>query len=103
MSGKEANLPDKLIMELANIFGWDIDFVFDIRQGDSFSLLFEDRYLEGEKLGSAILSPPLLPTAGKPYQAVRYTNSKGRQQLLHARGSEHAQSLSAHAIGYISH
>ncbi|MFB0990391.1 MAG: LysM-like peptidoglycan-binding domain-containing protein, partial [Porticoccaceae bacterium] len=39
LSGKRANLPDKLIMELANIFGWDIDFVFDSRPGDSFSLL----------------------------------------------------------------
>ena len=48
LSAAKAELPDKLIMELANIFGWDVDFVFDIRQGDSFSLLFEDRYLEGE-------------------------------------------------------
>ena len=37
-------------MELANIFGWDIDFVFDIRPGDSFSVLFEDRFIDGEKL-----------------------------------------------------
>ena len=50
LSGKQSNLPDKLIMEMANIFGWDIDFVFDIRPGDSFALLFEDRFIDGEKL-----------------------------------------------------
>lgn len=50
LSGKRANLPDKLIMEMANIFGWDIDFVFDIRPGDSFSLLYEERFIDGEKL-----------------------------------------------------
>ena len=49
LAGKKAKLPDKTVMELANIFGWDIDFVFDIRKGDSFSSLFEERYIDGKK------------------------------------------------------
>ena len=51
LAGKKTNLPDKVVMELANIFGWDIDFVFDIRKGDSFALLFEERYIDGQQLG----------------------------------------------------
>lgn len=77
MAAKKANLPDKLIMELANIFGWDIDFVFDIRPGDSFSVLFEDRYLEGEKLASGNIMAAAFTNRGKTYQAVRYKNSQG--------------------------
>ena len=64
-------------MELANIFGWDIDFVFDIRPGDSFSLLFEDRYIDGEKLSSGNIIAASFTNRGKTYQAVRYQNSKG--------------------------
>ena len=77
LSAAKAMLPDKIIMELANIFGWDIDFVFDIRRGDSFSLLFEDRYLEGEKLSSGNIIAASFTNRGKTYEAVRYTNSRG--------------------------
>ena len=77
LSAKKASLPDKLIMELANIFGWDIDFVFDIRPGDSFSLLFEDRYIDGEKLPSGNIIAAAFTNRGKTYQAVRYKNAKG--------------------------
>ena len=86
MAGKKANLPDKLIMELANIFGWDIDFVFDIRRGDSFSLTYEDRYLEGEKLGTGNIIAASFTNRGKTYQAVRYTNSKGRSNYYTPEG-----------------
>ncbi|MDB3966691.1 peptidoglycan DD-metalloendopeptidase family protein [Porticoccaceae bacterium] len=86
MSGKQANLPDKLIMELANIFGWDIDFVFDIRRGDSFSLTYEDRYLEGEKLETGNIIAASFTNRGKTYQAVRYTNSKGRSNYYTPEG-----------------
>lgn len=77
LAAKKANLPDKLIMELANIFGWDLDFVFDIRPGDSFSVMFEDRYLEGEKLASGNIIAATFTNRGKTYQAVRYKNSQG--------------------------
>lgn len=77
LAAMKANLPDKLIMELANIFGWDIDFVFDIRPGDSFSVLFEDRYLEGEKLASGNIIAAAFTNRGKTYKAVRYKNSQG--------------------------
>jgi len=77
LAARKANLPDKLIMELANIFGWDLDFVFDIRPGDSFSVMFEDRYLEGEKLASGNIIAATFTNRGKTYQAVRYKNSQG--------------------------
>ena len=77
MSGLEADLPDKLIMELANIFAWDIDFVFDIRKEDSFSLLFEENFLEGEKLSVGDIVAATFTNRGKTYQAVRYTNDQG--------------------------
>ena len=86
LSASKAMLPDKIIMELANIFGWDIDFVFDIRRGDSFSLLFEDRYLEGEKLTSGNIIAASFTNRGKTYEAVRYTNSLGRSNYYTPEG-----------------
>jgi hypothetical protein len=45
-SGQAAGLSDRVIMELAEIFAWDIDFALDIRPGDRFSVLYEEHYLD---------------------------------------------------------
>ena len=47
-AGLKADIPDSVIMDLAYLFGWDIDFVFDIRKGDTFKLIYETVYAEGE-------------------------------------------------------
>ena len=36
----KANVSQKLIMQLIDIFCWDIDFALDIRKGDRFKILF---------------------------------------------------------------
>jgi cell envelope opacity-associated protein A len=48
-AGLTAGLSDKLIMELAYIFGWDIDFALDLRQGDTFKLIYEEAFVDGKK------------------------------------------------------
>jgi len=49
LAGQKAGLSQSQIMELANIFGWDIDFILDIRSGDQFNLVYEELFLGGEK------------------------------------------------------
>ncbi|MDE0841741.1 MAG: peptidoglycan DD-metalloendopeptidase family protein [Porticoccaceae bacterium] len=85
-SGKRAQLPDSIIMEMANIFGWDIDFVFDIREGDQFSLLFEERYLDGVQLGAGDIIAASFTNRGKTFRAVRYQNSDGSTQYYSPDG-----------------
>ena len=41
-AGQRAGLSDNLIMQMAEIFGWDVDFALDIRAGDRFALVFEE-------------------------------------------------------------
>lgn len=77
-SGIDAGLSTNIIMELASIFGWDIDFALDIREGDSFSLLYEQQYLDGEKLRDGRILAAEFTNQGKTYQAVRFTDPKGR-------------------------
>ncbi|MDH3527822.1 MAG: peptidoglycan DD-metalloendopeptidase family protein [Gammaproteobacteria bacterium] len=78
LAGQEANLPDSLTMELANIFGWDIDFALDIRKGDQFALIYEELYLDGEKIDTGNILAAAFVNQGKAYQAVRYTDKSGR-------------------------
>lgn len=77
-AGKQANMTDNLIMELVGVFGWDIDFAMDIRDGDHFSLLYQEQYLEGEKVRDGPILAAEFTNQGRTYRAVRYTDANGR-------------------------
>ncbi len=77
MASQEAGLSENLTMELAGIFGWDIDFVQDIRSGDAFEVLFEENYLDDEKLNDGDILAASFTNQGQTYTAIRYTDSKG--------------------------
>ena len=77
LAGKTAQLDDKILMELANIFGWDVDFALEVREGDSFRLLYEELYLDGEKIGNGNILAAEFTNRGKTYRAVRYVNEQG--------------------------
>ena len=64
-------------MELANIFGYDIDFAREIRKGDHFELVYEEKQVDGEKVGTGEILAARFTNRGKEYQAVRYTNKQG--------------------------
>ncbi len=76
-AGQEAGMPDALIMELANVFGWDIDFALDIRENDAFSVLYEEKYLDGQKIGTGAILAASFTNEGRTFEAVRYTDPEG--------------------------
>jgi murein DD-endopeptidase MepM/ murein hydrolase activator NlpD len=78
IAAQNAGLSNNMTMELANIFGWDIDFVLDIRRGDQFALLYEELYLDGEKIGDGEILAAVFVNQGSTFQAVRYTDQSGR-------------------------
>jgi murein DD-endopeptidase MepM/ murein hydrolase activator NlpD len=77
VAGQEAGLSDNLIMQLAAIFGWDIDFALDIRAGDSFKLLFEQRFKDGRKVDEGPVLAAEFNNRGNPLRAIRYTTPDG--------------------------
>jgi len=83
---KEAGLSDKTIMELANIFGWDIDFSQGLRQGDSFSLLYETKHIDGERIENGNILAAEFINRGSKYQAVRFVDKKGHAEYFSPDG-----------------
>jgi murein DD-endopeptidase MepM/ murein hydrolase activator NlpD len=86
MAGHNAGLSDNVTMELAGIFGWDIDFALDIRKGDQFTLLYEEIYLDGERIDNGDILAAEFINQGKRYQAVRYTDAGGRTEYYSLDG-----------------
>jgi murein DD-endopeptidase MepM/ murein hydrolase activator NlpD len=71
-----AGLSDNLTMQIIHIFGWDIDFVHDIRSGDQFTVLYQQLY--HKKTRDSADGPILaasFTTQGKRYEAIRYTDA----------------------------
>lgn len=81
-----ANLSENLTMQLAEIFGWDIDFALDIRQGDSFSVLYDEQFLRGVKVGDGVILAAEFTNRGTSYSATRFVDSDGRAQYYDPQG-----------------
>jgi murein DD-endopeptidase MepM/ murein hydrolase activator NlpD len=79
LAGKTAGLSDAMVMKLANIFGWDIDFVLDIRAGDRFNLIYEKVYRDGEYLRDGEILAATFINQGDRFQAIRFEGDNGPQ------------------------
>lgn len=85
-SAAEAGMPDKLIMNLAGIFAWDIDFVLDIRKGDDYLILFEEIYQDGKYITDGEIVAAEFNNNGRTYRAVRYVDQRGRSDYFTPEG-----------------
>ncbi|TCD18798.1 peptidase M23 [Pseudomonas sp. IC_126] len=86
LAAKHAGLSHNLTMDLANVFGYDIDFAMDIRKGDSFEVVYEEKTVAGEKVGTGNILAARFTNRGKSYTAVRYTNKQGTSSYYTADG-----------------
>ncbi|MBM4196730.1 MAG: M23 family metallopeptidase [Gammaproteobacteria bacterium] len=72
-----AGLSDSTIMNLATIFASEIDFVLDLREGDQFTVIYEEMWRDGEKLSDGEVLAAEFMTQGKVHRAVRFESSTG--------------------------
>lgn len=82
LDAADAGLSNRTIMQLAEIFGWDIDFALDIREGDHFRVLYEQDYLDGEAIDQSRILAAEFINQGKTFAAVRFTDSEGNSQYF---------------------
>lgn len=87
LAGQNAGLSDAMILKMADIFGWDIDFVLDLREGDRFSVIFEEFYRDGRKARDGDILAAEFSNAGSTYRAVRYADVTGRVDYYSERGN----------------
>ncbi|MDO6685359.1 MULTISPECIES: peptidoglycan DD-metalloendopeptidase family protein [unclassified Agarivorans] len=71
-AGISAELSQGQIMDLAAVFGWDIDFALDIRKNDSFMVLFEELYVDGQYAGNGDIIAAEFINQGDVFRAVRH-------------------------------
>ncbi|MGH8446454.1 MAG: OapA family protein [Solimonas sp.] len=76
-AAQKAGLSNRLVMELADIFGYDIDFALDLRDGDRFSVVYDQLYKHGDKLRDGDIVAAEFVNQGKTYRAMRFVDADG--------------------------
>lgn len=81
-----AGMSTASMLEMAKVFGYDIDFAQDLRVGDSFHVVYEDIYRDGERLRGGDIIAATFVNQGKTYQVFRYTYADGKTEYYDGDG-----------------
>jgi len=76
-AGDQAGLSGAMVGKLADLFKYDIDFVQDLREGDSFTVIYDDIYRDGARYGEGDIVAAEFVNQGKRYTAYRFRKADG--------------------------
>ena len=82
----QAGLNSQLVLNLADIFGWDIDFSVDIREGDSFRVLLEDNYKDGKFVYTKRILAAEFMNQGREYTLFYFKDHDGIEGYYDSAG-----------------
>ena len=85
-TGLEQGLDKVAIIELADVFQWTIDFAMNIRVGDSFKFIYEERYLDGEYIMPGDILAAKFINDGREYVAYYYEKAEDNYGHYNAEG-----------------
>ena len=72
-SGKKAQVPNSVLGDLIYIFGWDVDYAYDIRNGDEVKILYEDIYSNGRLVSHGDILAAEFTNKGEELFVIRFT------------------------------
>ena len=82
----DAGIPNTVMLKLADIFGYDIDFAQDLREGDRFSIVYEELYRDGERLRDGDILAASFTNQGQAHSALRHLRPDGAVEFFAAEG-----------------
>jgi murein DD-endopeptidase MepM/ murein hydrolase activator NlpD len=85
-AGMAAGMSDRITMDMAGIFEWDIDFIQDVREGDQFTVIYEEIWRDGVKLRNGAIVAAEFVNQGKPFRAARYQDASGHSDYYTPEG-----------------
>ncbi|GMR20384.1 MAG: peptidoglycan DD-metalloendopeptidase family protein [Gammaproteobacteria bacterium] len=77
VDGGKAGLADPVIMNLAEIFGWDIDFALDLRRGDRFAVVYEEKFARERKVANGRILAAEFVNQGKVFRVIAHEDARG--------------------------
>ncbi|MEK7880980.1 MAG: peptidoglycan DD-metalloendopeptidase family protein [Deltaproteobacteria bacterium] len=99
-SGIDAGLPSEVIMELSDIFAWDVDFSTETRKGDFFAAVYESVSAEEKEIGSRRVLAAEVVNSGKSYAAIYYEDKSGKGEYYDVEGRSISRTLLKSPLRY---
>jgi murein DD-endopeptidase MepM/ murein hydrolase activator NlpD len=85
-SAREAGLSNVMVLKIAKVLGYDIDFAQDLREGDSFAVVYEQVYRDGEMVRDGDVLAVSFVNRGKRYVALRHVQPDGKVEYFDQDG-----------------
>lgn len=85
-AASQAGMSNAMVLKLAEVFKFDIDFVQDLRVGDNFTVVYDDVYSDGAFLREGDIVAAEFVNQGKRYTAYRYKNGDGKYSYFSEEG-----------------
>ena len=82
----EINEEPELAFVLADIFGWDINFILDLRVGDAFQVLVEKRFRDGQPAGYGKVLAAEFENQKTVFKAVRFKEGEQKVSFYNEKG-----------------
>ncbi len=101
LAAQQADLKQSTIMELADIFQWELDFAKDIRKGDQFSLVYDRLYREGRYIGDGDILAAEFIRGGKTHRAIRFTTDDGTTGYYSPDGKSKRRTFMRHPVDVV--
>lgn len=100
-AAEQAKLKQSTIMELADIFEWELDFSRDIQKGDQFSIVFDRLYREGKYIGDGDILAAEFIRGGRAHRAIRFTTEDGRTTYYSPDGQTKQRTFLRHPVDVV--
>ena len=101
VAAEKANLKQTTIMNLAEIFQWELDFSNDIRKGDHFSIIYDRLYRDGKYIGDGDILAAEFVRGSRVHRAIRHTDQEGRTAYYTPDGKAKGRTFSRHPVDIV--
>lgn len=92
--GRKAGIQSALLSQLVDIFTWDVDLEKEIRKGDSFKILYEQRTRKGQESHPSLrIVAAELINAGQKFTAIYFEKQKGQGNYYNSEGRSLARAF----------
>ncbi len=85
-SAQRLGVPSDIILDLADLFAWDLDFGIDIRSGDHFNLVYEVFRKEAKTIRTGRIVAAEITNRGKTYRAYYFAPKGKRGDYYNEKG-----------------
>lgn len=76
-AGEKAGLSETMVLKLADVFKYDIDFIKDLKKGDRFTVVYDDIYRNGKYTHGGDIIAAEFVNKGHRYTAYRFKQDDG--------------------------